>query len=150
MKTMKKLLAIALVLTMVLSLVACGTSTDDNSAQSGKLSVQNVSNEDAADETGETEGKEQDSTLQEGTTELSFVVGSETKNDGTSSDDSKDQTKQNNDKVVNLNKTEDTTTDDKDNDADNKENVVQTVVNNTIASNGEYNDYIILVKEENK
>ena len=150
MKTMKKLLAIALVLTMVLSLVACGTSTDDNSAQSGKLSVQNVSNEDAADETGETEGKEQDSTLQEGTTELSFVVGSETKNDGTSSDDSKDQTKQNNDKVVNLNKTEDTTTDNKDNDADNKENVVQTVVNNTIASNGEYNDYIILVKEENK
>ena len=150
MKTMKKLLAIMLALAMVLSLVACGTSTDNNSAQGGQLSVQNVSNEDAADETGETEGKEQDSTLQEGTTELSFVVGSETKNDGTSSDDSKDQTKQNNDKVVNLNKTEDTTTDNKDNDADNKENVVQTVVNNTIASNGEYNDYIILVKEENK
>ena len=87
MKTMKRLLAMTLVLTMVLSLVACGTSTDNDSAQSGQLSVQNVSNEDAADETtgdktGETtgtEGKEQDSTLQEGTTELSVVVGSETK-----------------------------------------------------------------------
>lgn len=148
------LLAVALVLTMVLSLVACGTSTNDNSAQSGQLSVQNVSNEDAADETtgdktGETtgtEGKEQDSTLQEGTTELSVVVGSETKKDGTSSDDSKDQTKQNNGTVVNLNKTEDTTTEDNDSDADNKENIVQTAVNNTIAPSGEYNKGIVLVK----
>ena len=125
MKTMKRLLAIALILTMVLSLVACGTITDDDSAQSEQISVQNVSNEDAADETtgdkaGETagtEGTEQDSTLQEGAAEISVVVGSETK--------------QNNGTVVNLNKTEDSTT---------------AVKDTTIAPNGEYNKGIVLVK----
>ena len=125
MKTMKRLLAIALILTMVLSLVACGTITDDDSAQSEQISVQNVSNEDAADETtgdkaGETagtEGAEQDSTLQEGAAEISVVVGSETK--------------QNNGTVVNLNKTEDSTT---------------AVKDTTIAPNGEFNKGIVLVK----
>ena len=45
MKTMKKLLAIILVLTTVLSFVACGTPETENSAQNGQGAVQNTAGE---------------------------------------------------------------------------------------------------------
>lgn len=104
----KRWLAIALALTMVLSLVACGNTSESNSAQINPILSQNIFGNNTADKTGGTNA-------------------------------SKDQTKENNGTVENLNKIEDAT-------AEDKGNVVQTVDGNTFAPKGEYNKGIVLVK----
>ena len=118
MKSMKKFLAIMLVLTMVLSVTACGTSVDNHLVQGEQSIVQNVSKEDAADvikddkisvktETEDVEtGIVVQDIVQENTTEPSAVIGSDTKKETISTDDSNKQIQQN--EAVNLNKIENT------------------------------------------
>lgn len=146
MRTMKQLLAIMLILTMVLSVTACGTSTDNNFAQGEQLMVQNVTREDATDvikddknsvET-ETESAEIETVVQENTTESSVIAEGDNKKENTSSGDVDKQIQQNNNLVVNLNKVENTTTD--------VTYSANEIIDNTITPNGEYNKGIVLVK----
>lgn len=174
MRKKKRLLAITLVPTMVLSLVACSTTTENNSAPEEQLLVQNISNDDATDETAgekasetpdektsekanettgeknsnvtKTDDTEKETVLQENITDDSVVEGSENAKDSITSDETVNEIVQNNDTVVNLNKTENITTVEKNDNVGQKENIIQTVDTNTIAPDGEYNRGIVLVK----
>ena len=119
MKRMKKFSAIMLVFAMILSLVACGVSTDEQYSHGKQLSVQKVSKEvvtdkitaeTTADETA-TEDTKQEVTDRKGTAEIS-------------------------DTVVNTEYDAD----------DGEENIANTVVGNRRAPKGEYNKGIVLVK----
>ena len=119
MKRMKRFSAIMLVFAMILSLVACGVSTDEEYSHGEQLSVQKVSKEDVtneitaettADETA-TEDTKQEVTDRKGTAEIS-------------------------DTVVNTEYDAD----------DGEEKIANTVVGNTRAPKGEYNKGIVLVK----
>lgn len=96
MRKKKRLLAITLVPAMVLSLVACSTTTENNSAPEEQLLVQNVSNDEATDgknvkktdeKTDEKSSEKASETADEKNSEKANETAGETNSDVTKTDD---------------------------------------------------------------
>lgn len=124
MKTIRKLSAIMLTLVMILSLAACGKSTSGNSARINGFSAQNVlkdrTDDTAADKANGENAAAEDETAYEGSTKISVAVGSGTKQETASLDNSENGTAQS--------------------------DPAQSAVTPAVAPSGEYNKGTVLVK----
>lgn len=98
MKSINKLLAVTLALVMTLGLAACGKSTSGNSARINGFSAQNVlkdrADDTAADKANGENAAAEDETAYEGSTKISVAVGSGTKEETASLDNSGNGTAQ--------------------------------------------------------
>lgn len=124
MKSINKLLAVTLALVMALGLAACGKSTSGNSARINGFSAQNVlkdrADDTAADKANGENAAAEDETAYEGSTKISVAVGSGTKEETASLDNSENGTAQS--------------------------DPAQSAVTPAIAPSGEYNKGTVLVK----
>ena len=124
MKTIRKLSAIMLTLVMILGLAACGKSTSGNSARINGFSAQNVlkdrADDTAADKANGENAAAEDETAYEGSTKISVAVGSGTKEETASLDNSGNGTAQS--------------------------DPAQSAVTPAVTPSGEYNNGTVLVK----